>query len=329
MRKLSGAEENRILSIAAELNAEGDVWVNSCIMNESFVSDNRPLIEVYNKDRCRVHNLLDLGWRRIRIPFFFNDKEYPYYIRIPIGYCKYCKKLYLPVKYFDRYIDKGYFLCRLSKDNIIINDLTEKDVNDIREERTIKEIKGLCSVEKEKANNLLNIEKKRAEIPVIRADGEIEYINVPIYYSRNTNCCYIYNETVEWLKQKGVILCRMFKASIDNENDTKGDFSGLNTESIIHQFGYNVSEEANLTVNQRRRILLHLIRQRIVSIEDIKNHLSFLINVNGKMLKMRNACDKWRQDFEYLDNLEEGLYNTIFSSEYKIKKIILVDDEET
>lgn len=46
-------------------------------------------------------------------------------ITIPLNYCKFCKKFMMQEYLYDKYKEKGEFLCRLMRDKVIINDLTE------------------------------------------------------------------------------------------------------------------------------------------------------------------------------------------------------------
>lgn len=229
----------------------------------------------------------------------------------------------MPRKFYEKYKSKGEFLCKLAVKNVIINDLSEDRVNGWKKSDSHEQIRGLCSIEKKDIKYILNKEKKRAEIPIIREDGEIEYINVPVYYSKNTGYCYIYKETVQRLKTVGVINCKLIKAAY--EGKSANILTGLNTESVLYQYGYNVAEVNHLTEQQRRTILISLIQQNILQIEEIKNHLAFLINVNQNVFKMKAACKKWKNDFYFLDDFEEGMFEITKPAKLIVKNVILKD----
>lgn len=326
IKKMSGYEENKILGMAMELEKKGEEWVNLLRQDNNFVKNNSPILEISSQNKCPIHSVKDLEWIRLKIPFFPNERNSASIIKIPINYCKYCRKLYLDEKYYDKYKSKGEFLCKLSKKNILVNDLTAKVVKEWNQSYSEQRILGLCSIEEENVKFLLSKEKKRAEIPIIRENGEIEYFNVPVYYSKNTGYCYIYKETVQRLKTVGVINCKLIKATCE-ENYTN-EISNLNEESLLYQYGYNVAESNNLSKQQRRQILVSLLQQDILKMEEIKNHLSFLINVNKNVLKMKSACEKWKSDFNFLDDYEKNMFEITSPSQLIVRSVIVDANKE-
>lgn len=316
-------DECKILELADAIELRGQKWFEEICKDEDYIYNNRPIIEITSKKRCSNHYVRELGQSKMRVPFFWNLKEKKSMITIPLNYCKFCKKFMMQEYLYDKYKEKGEFLCRLMRDKVIINDLTEDMVIQWKKTGIPHSRDGLCSIDKSYAKALINLEKKRAQISVIDKNGNILKEDVPVYFSRNTGYYYIYTETVQRLKEKGIILCRLF--SYSNVADFDGDFGNLNTESIIHQYGYNVSAIENLSQEQRKHILYSIIINNIATIEEIKNHLSFLIRVNKNILKMSSACAKWKEDFAYLDNIEIGVYDNKIPAEMVLKNIIITE----
>lgn len=324
MKELLGWEENKILEYADKLKEVGDNWVETELRDKEAIINKGLVLEYTNYDSCDIHFSQKLDIKRMKIPFWWDNKDAPSKIDEKICVCKFCKKIFITKDTYEKFKNRGKFLCKISRQGILINDLTEEK---IKERLHKKEQIDLCTIDKEQIKLLLDIKKKRAEIPLVLIDGKVKYENIPVYYSENTGCCYVYNETAKRLKEMGLILCRMYKAT--NIIEDNGDLNSLNTESIIHQFGYNVSASENLTSEQRKQILLTLLTNKIVSIEVLKNHLSFLINLNKDIKRMEYACKKWKNDFEFLDKLEEDKYELKKVSELKIKhRIIILSDEE-
>ena len=74
---------------------------------------------------------------------------------------------------------------------------------------------------------------------------------------------YIYDQTIKQLKEKGALLCRIIGPYDKFYNETKG--IRLRAESIIHQYGYEVSEKSKLTQKQRQLLLENILGSGIVS----------------------------------------------------------------
>ena len=85
--------------------------------------------------------------------------------------------------------------------------------------------------------------------------------------------------TYQELKRKGIILCRV----TDSKTYAKGGFmngSKLAQESILMQYGYNVSQTVGLSARQRQKILAVMIDNKVLSKSEI---ISILISLSGNM----------------------------------------------
>ena len=80
-----------------------------------------------------------------------------------------------------------------------------------------------------------------------------------------------------------------------------GDFSNLRDESIIHQFGYSVSAQANLSAACRQSILADIIDLETMS---QKNVIAFIESLIKRFTadKYDEARFKWQQDLKFVIN---------------------------
>ena len=74
----------------------------------------------------------------------------------------------------------------------------------------------------------------------------------------------------------------------------------LDKESLLHICGYNVNKNNDLSVNERRNILLQIINNGIMPKYKVEEYLEYYINNLGLNYNMRNACQKWEEDYEWL-----------------------------
>lgn len=85
-RKISRYEENRILKIAMELEQEGEEWAEKLREDKNCIENDNLILEIYSENKCSIHSAKDLEKIRLRIPFFFSEKENAGSITVPINY---------------------------------------------------------------------------------------------------------------------------------------------------------------------------------------------------------------------------------------------------
>lgn len=90
----------------------------------------------------------------------------------------------------------------------------------------------------------------------------------------------------------------------------------LAQESILRQYGYNVSQEEGLTEARRRKILALLVDNKVMTRNDIISYLDFFINQRKYQHKFEKAIDKWTRDKEFIANYKSGEY-----SQYGVTRI--------
>ena len=85
----------------------------------------------------------------------------------------------------------------------------------------------------------------------------------------------------------------------------------LASESILMQYGYNVSQGEGLSQTTRRKILATLIDRHILSKNEIISYLDFFINQRQSNSKYQIAISKWELDREFVENYKIGKYKEI------------------
>ncbi len=76
----------------------------------------------------------------------------------------------------------------------------------------------------------------------------------------------------------------------------------LAQQSILMQYGYNVSQQENLSDARRRKILSLLIDNSILTRNDIMNYLDFFIGQRKNIKTQQNAIRKWESDRDFISS---------------------------
>ena len=94
-------------------------------------------------------------------------------------------------------------------------------------------------------------------------------------------------------------------------NGDKGGFmngSKLAQESILMQYGYNVSQTVGLTETRRQKILAVIIDNKVLSKSEIISYLDFFIRQRSNMSNMEVTISKWEAEREFVENYKIGHY---------------------
>lgn len=149
------------------------------------------------------------------------------------------------------------------------------------------------------SNSQHKIIEINASLDIIKKDGKIENISCPAYYCDDCETFYIHSATYDKIRERGVPLCKvydMYKFTLGDNN-----YYDLNSESIIHSFGYNVNGNDNLTMLQRQIILKNIIDNHILSKQSILTHLNFLRNRSLNKKIFAQACRRWKEDIDFVN----------------------------
>ena len=137
--------------------------------------------------------------------------------------------------------------------------------------------------------------------------GKRELVKISAGYCTQCKVYFIMDSTYQSLKRKGVILCRV----TDEKNYMKGTYINgmrLAKESLLMQYGYNVSQTEGLTDLRRHKILAVIIDNKIMSKGEIISYLDFFINQRSSMTNMERAIAKWESDREFVEEYKIGQY---------------------
>lgn len=88
---------------------------------------------------------------------------------------------------------------------------------------------------------------------------------------------------------------------IDNyaEHDFN-NFRRLQPESLLHQLGYNVNKNENLSMSARQSMLARFVDLGFIDVSSIVSLLQSLIQRNG--MRSPSSCEKWKDDLEFIKN---------------------------
>lgn len=149
------------------------------------------------------------------------------------------------------------------------------------------------------------VEEIAALINVMDRSGNIWQRKVTAGYCATCRTYFILESTFQKLKNTGTILCR-----VSDEKtyiaDYKNIFSGkqLAPESILKQYGYNVSQQENLSKEQRWKILEMILdngicpKPKMISLLDY--HIRMREKQNTNMYDV--AISKWETDRDHIEN---------------------------
>lgn len=157
---------------------------------------------------------------------------------------------------------------------------------------------------------LHNIQEVDALVDVLDRSNHIKSIKIAAGYCKQCNVYFIMDSVYKNLKGNGIILCRISDGK-DYFNKSSSAGMHLAQESLLMQYGYNVSQVRGLSTEQRQKILALIIDNKIMSRNEIIGYLNFFIRQRKAMPKMRSAVEKWEQDKKYVEKYRVGQYRTV------------------
>lgn len=157
---------------------------------------------------------------------------------------------------------------------------------------------------------LHNIQEVDALVDVLDHSNHIKSIKIAAGYCKQCNVYFIMDSVYKNLKGNGIILCRISDGK-DYFNKSSSVGMRLAQESLLMQYGYNVSQVRGLSTEQRQKILALIIDNKIMSRNEIIGYLNFFIRQRKAMPKMRSAVEKWEQDKKYVEKYRVGQYRTV------------------
>lgn len=147
------------------------------------------------------------------------------------------------------------------------------------------------------------LETVRASVSILpKGGGDVRAVEFNGYWCPKCKKYYMLEDTYRWLKKQGYICCKVVEEEDLKPKDrgASGFYGNLAEESVIHQYGYNVNQQAGLTEAERHDILAFIIENRIQTTQEIASLLDWLIRSFGNRPNMSRAVDKWRSDRDWV-----------------------------
>lgn len=155
-------------------------------------------------------------------------------------------------------------------------------------------------------HNHHSVENLDAAVAIIDDKDRQRLVKVSAGHCKQCNTYFIMESTFRELKQRYFILCRI----CDNKTyySAASDEMRLAQESVLMQYGYNVSEINGLSAIRRQKILAVMIDNKVLSKSEIISYLDFFIRQRQNMSNMELAISKWEDDREFVENYRIGEY---------------------
>lgn len=155
---------------------------------------------------------------------------------------------------------------------------------------------------------------------IVDIDASIDIINIstnntismiiPAGYCSNCNKYFIMDTTYLKIFSKGLPLCKI----IDERTYKISSMSTPNKwgaqESILKQYGYNVSAIENLTDTKRQKILAIIIDINALTKVEIMGYLKYFIRIHQSDSRFEKAISKWNNDIDFVSEYNKGYYTT-------------------
>lgn len=146
------------------------------------------------------------------------------------------------------------------------------------------------------------IKNINASVQIVDRNGKVIKKTVAAGYCANCNVYFIMESTYQLIKLFGIPLCRVNDERTyynEFEHDSNNKLN-LAKESILMQYGYNVSQVHGLSMMQRQKILEALIDYNVLSRGDIIGYLDFFINQRKNQARFAMAIQKWKEDRDHV-----------------------------
>lgn len=127
-------------------------------------------------------------------------------------------------------------------------------------------------------------------------------IRINVYYCTECHKFFLDRNSYDMYRKKYKFLPIIFSlVSDDGEyiSKSKGTIE-RSSDSPLSLCGYTVNKKENLSAEKRQRILRFIIKQGILSKEQVLRYLNLFIEVNGSNDNMYEATCKWNADKEYV-----------------------------
>lgn len=149
-----------------------------------------------------------------------------------------------------------------------------------------------------------DIQDIKAVMQIADNYGHEREVRLPAGYCPKCKMYFILDKTYETIRRNGTPLCKVCdeKTYLIGNGNTYVNGMQLAQQSILMQYGYNVSQQENLSDARRRKILSLLIDNRILTRNDIMNYLDFFIGQRKNIKTQQHAIRKWESDRDFISS---------------------------
>lgn len=144
-------------------------------------------------------------------------------------------------------------------------------------------------------NALFEIKKENEEVVKIRKCATY-CLECKEYYILRS----IYNEILVI----GTPQCKILDGEGTYESKDSFTVQMNNAIGPLKQSGYSVSKEDGLSKQARQALLENMIDRGVVTRGEIMSYLTYFADLHKGQSNMQEAVSKWREDFEYIKNLD-------------------------
>ena len=219
--------------------------------------------------------------------------------------CHQCKRLYVTDEQLDKFDN--------TNTNIIIRTEYYNKISLHDSVYVVGDISH-CSAQNHDIKDAL------ASIYVVTVNGEIQQQNVDVIYCMTCGRCTMLKSTYNTLI--GIPICTV----IDETYEVKGGHPEYwdEKESRLRSFGYNVNCIDDLTTKQRQTILSIVILSNIMTKGEVCSYLDKQISNGekreGSKKEWTNAVSKWKEDKQFVINLDDEQQREIINIDTLILK---------
>ncbi len=132
----------------------------------------------------------------------------------------------------------------------------------------------------------------------IMSNGSVREVSTDAAYCPDCNKYYILESDYYLLKRQGHICCKVVELEelVQNSRNSSA-FANWQSKSLLRMYGYNVNQNEMLTSKDRHRILSFVMENKIMSSDEIVNHLQLQIKMRKGRNNMQTAINKWQECF--------------------------------
>lgn len=132
-------------------------------------------------------------------------------------------------------------------------------------------------------------------------------ITMTVCRCNNCKLYYVKDAVFESYRSRyGTLLGQFVRQEDGMELGRPSSFGDLAAESVLHMNGYNVGQVQNLSALDRRKILAYIIESQIMTKQEIRSHLTYLIKMNQTTPSKNTAVERWRSDVNWVNDYRSG-----------------------